>query len=202
MRSPDFGIVAGLAVFVLLCASLPYMSIRAGVVVAVALHEVDNAPDTKPGSQSYNKGLQNAYCRIKKCHKSPFLPRVRLPEKGHKKRRSVLVTAAVISPPGWAGSPRRLSVCGAAVFSCKGCGFCRCVLRRGSGGAYHVACVYVPDSDTSFKVFALMNERKRGCGFRRSSRHCGNVYNCLAHGVVGNAVCRTWESCPLLFHVL
>ena len=157
---------------------------------------------TKPGSQSYNKGLQNAYCRIKKCHKSPFLPRVRLPEKGHKKRRPVLVTAAVISPPGWAGSPRRLSVCGAAVFSCKGCGFCRCVLRRGSGGAYHVACVYVPDSDTSFKVFALMNERKRGCGFRRSSRHCGNVYNCLAHGVVGNAVCRTWESCPLLFHVL
>ena len=136
-----------------LLASLPYMSIRAGVVVAVALHEVDNAPDTKPGSQSYNKGLQNAYCRIKKCHKSPFLPRVRLPEKGHKKRRPVLVTAAVISPPGWAGSPRRLSVCGAAVFSCKGCGFCRCVLRRGSGGAYHVACVYVPDSDTSFKVF-------------------------------------------------
>ena len=71
-----------------------------------------------------------------------------------------MVTAAVISPPGWAGSPRRLSVCGAAVFSCKGCGFCRCVLRRGSGGAYHVACVYVPDSDTSFKVFALMNERE------------------------------------------
>lgn len=27
LRSPDFGIVAGLAVFVLLCASLPYMSI-------------------------------------------------------------------------------------------------------------------------------------------------------------------------------
>ena len=31
MRSPDFGIVAGLAVFVLLCASLPYMSIKDGV---------------------------------------------------------------------------------------------------------------------------------------------------------------------------
>ena len=27
MRSPDFGIVAGLAILVLLCASLPYMSI-------------------------------------------------------------------------------------------------------------------------------------------------------------------------------
>ena len=30
LRSPDFGIVAGLAVFVLLCASLPYMSILTG----------------------------------------------------------------------------------------------------------------------------------------------------------------------------
>ena len=30
MRSPDFGIVAGLAILVLLCASLPYMSINAG----------------------------------------------------------------------------------------------------------------------------------------------------------------------------
>ena len=44
------------------------LALRARIVVAVALHEVDNAPDTKPGSQSYNKGLQNAYCRIKKCH--------------------------------------------------------------------------------------------------------------------------------------
>jgi len=30
----------------------------------------------------------------------------------------------------------------------------------------------------------------------------GNVYNWLAYGTVGNSVCRTWESCPLLFHVL
>ena len=27
-------------------------------------------------------------------------------------------------------------------------------------------------------------------------------YNCLFYGVVGNYVCRTWESCTLLFHVL
>ena len=27
-------------------------------------------------------------------------------------------------------------------------------------------------------------------------------YNCLFHGVVGNYVCRTWESRTLLFHVL
>ena len=32
MRSPDFGIVAGLAILVLLCASLPYMSIFRGNV--------------------------------------------------------------------------------------------------------------------------------------------------------------------------
>ena len=32
MRSPDFGIVAGLAILVLLCASLPYMSIIRGII--------------------------------------------------------------------------------------------------------------------------------------------------------------------------
>ena len=32
MRSPDFGIVAGLAILVLLCASLPYMSIMSRIV--------------------------------------------------------------------------------------------------------------------------------------------------------------------------
>ena len=30
----------------------------------------------------------------------------------------------------------------------------------------------------------------------------GNVYNWLAYGTVSNSVCRTWESCSLLFHVL
>ena len=37
MRSPDFGIVAGLAVFVLLCASLPYMSIYKRELFAILL---------------------------------------------------------------------------------------------------------------------------------------------------------------------
>ncbi|WP_302129211.1 hypothetical protein [Bacteroides congonensis] len=27
-------------------------------------------------------------------------------------------------------------------------------------------------------------------------------YNWLSYGVVGNSVCRMWESCTLLFHVL
>ena len=29
-----------------------------------------------------------------------------------------------------------------------------------------------------------------------------NVYNWLSYEVVGNSVCRTWESCTFLFHVL
>lgn len=37
--------------------------------------------------------------------------------------------------------------------------------------------------------------------FRRL-RHCGNVYNFPSYGAVGNTVCRMWESCPLLFHIL
>ena len=45
-----------------LLASLPYMSIRARIVVAVTLHEIDNAPNAKSGSKCYNKGLQNVYC--------------------------------------------------------------------------------------------------------------------------------------------
>ncbi len=43
-----------------------------------------------------------------------------------------------------------------------------------------------------------MKEKKECVGFR-SSRHCGNVYNWLSNGVVGNSVCRMWESCTLAF---
>ncbi len=43
-----------------------------------------------------------------------------------------------------------------------------------------------------------MKEKKECVGFR-SSRHCGNVYNWLSYGVVGNSVCRMWESCTLAF---
>ena len=35
--------------------------------------------------------------------------------------------------------------------------------------------------------------------FIRSRRRCGNVGNWLSYGAVGNAVCRTWESCTLAF---
>ena len=78
-----FGIVGGY--LSKLCVTLPHMSIRARIVVAVALHEVNHAPDTKASSKSDNKGLQNAYCRIKKCHKVLLSCRVcGCPKKGIK----------------------------------------------------------------------------------------------------------------------
>ena len=49
------------------------MSIRARIVVSVALQEVDNTPNAKSGSESDNECLQNAYCAVEKCHNiTPF----------------------------------------------------------------------------------------------------------------------------------
>ena len=45
-------------------------------------------------------------------------------------------------------------------------------------------------------VFEMVEENERNSvvvGIR------GNVYNWLSHGIVGNSVCRTWESCTLAF---
>ena len=47
----------------------------------------------------------------------------------------------------------------------------------------------------------LYKGMKDWVGFRRL-RHCGNVYNFPFYGAVGNTVCRMWESCFLLFHML
>ena len=69
MRSPDFGIVAGLAILVLLCASLPYMSIGTGVVVAVTFQQVDDTPHAETGTEGDNEGLENGDCLIEKFHK-------------------------------------------------------------------------------------------------------------------------------------
>lgn len=38
------------------------MSIRAGVIIAVALEQVDRAPDAEAGSKSDNKSLQYTDC--------------------------------------------------------------------------------------------------------------------------------------------
>ena len=50
------------------CASLPYMSIGARVVVSVTFQQVDDAPDTKTGTERDNEGLKNGDCLFKKCH--------------------------------------------------------------------------------------------------------------------------------------
>ena len=106
MWLPCFGIVAGLAILVLLCASLPYMSIRARIVVAVAFHEVNHAPDTKPGSKCYNKGLQNVYCAIEKCHKY-ILSAASAAVRQADKRRSAYGRRRIKKPPsGKGGCPR------------------------------------------------------------------------------------------------
>ena len=55
MRSPDFGIVAGLAVFVLLCASLPYMSIVSRDAIMTALWESDSFVDENTLSVNVNR---------------------------------------------------------------------------------------------------------------------------------------------------
>ena len=69
MWLPCFGIVAGLAILVLLCASLPYMSICTRVVVSVTFQQVDNAPYAKTGTKGNHEGLQHIDRFIEKFHK-------------------------------------------------------------------------------------------------------------------------------------
>jgi hypothetical protein len=65
---PCFGIVAGLAILVLLCASLPYMSIRTRIIISVTFQQVDHAPDAKTGSEGNDEGLQHIDCAIEEIH--------------------------------------------------------------------------------------------------------------------------------------
>ena len=51
-----------------MCVTLPYMSIGAGVVVAVTFQQVDDTPDAETSAQSDNEGLKNGDCLFKKCH--------------------------------------------------------------------------------------------------------------------------------------
>ena len=52
-----------------LCVTLPHMSIGAGVVVAVAFHEVDNTPHCETGSESDNERLKNRDSLIDESHR-------------------------------------------------------------------------------------------------------------------------------------
>ncbi len=45
------------------------MSISAGVIVAVALKQVDGSPDAQACTKGDNESLKYGDCRVKKCHK-------------------------------------------------------------------------------------------------------------------------------------
>ena len=44
------------------------LGLCAGVIVAVALKQIDCTPDAKTCAQSDNESLKNGYCAIEKCH--------------------------------------------------------------------------------------------------------------------------------------
>ena len=45
------------------------LGLRAGVIVAVTFHEVDDTPDAETCAERDNEGLKNAYCTVEECHK-------------------------------------------------------------------------------------------------------------------------------------
>ena len=49
-------------------ASLPHMSIRAGVVIAVAFEQVDCAPDAEARAEGDDQRLEHLDSRIEKLH--------------------------------------------------------------------------------------------------------------------------------------
>ena len=51
-----------------MCVTLPYMSIRAGVVGAVAFQQVDNAPHAEASAEGNYEGLQSGNGRSEKLH--------------------------------------------------------------------------------------------------------------------------------------
>ncbi|GFI12036.1 hypothetical protein IMSAGC007_04515 [Lachnospiraceae bacterium] len=51
-----------------MCVTLPYMSIGPRVVIAITFQQVDDAPDSKAGSECDNEGLQNVDCAVEKFH--------------------------------------------------------------------------------------------------------------------------------------
>ena len=58
-----------MAIFIFCCVTLPHMSIRAGVVVAVTFQQVDDTPDAETSAEGDNEGLKNGDSLIEKCHK-------------------------------------------------------------------------------------------------------------------------------------
>ena len=61
---------SGLSSIKFLCATLSHMSIRAGVIVAVPLHEVNAAPNAKSCAKRDNQSLQYVNCAVEKLHRN------------------------------------------------------------------------------------------------------------------------------------
>ena len=55
-------------IYIIIFTSLLTMSIGAGVVRAVALQQVDNAPNAEARAQRDNEGLQGGDSGCEKCH--------------------------------------------------------------------------------------------------------------------------------------
>ena len=58
-----------------LCVTLPHMSIRARIIVAVAFHEVDDTPHRETGTEGDNERLKNRDSLIDKSHRFSSLNR-------------------------------------------------------------------------------------------------------------------------------
>ena len=50
------------------CVTLPHMSIRTRIVIAISFHQIDNAPNAKTCANSHNESLQNGNRLIKEFH--------------------------------------------------------------------------------------------------------------------------------------
>ena len=66
-----YGITVGLVIliYILFFASLLTMSIAAGVILSIALQQVDAAPDTQGTAQTDHDRLQSIDCAVEKFHK-------------------------------------------------------------------------------------------------------------------------------------
>ena len=60
---------SGLSSIKFLCATLSHMSIAAGVILSIALQQVDATPDTQGTAQTDNNRLQSIDCAVEKFHK-------------------------------------------------------------------------------------------------------------------------------------
>ena len=60
---------SGLSSIKFLCATLSHMSIGTGIVIAVALHEVDHTPHSQTGTEGNNERLKDRNRLIDKFHR-------------------------------------------------------------------------------------------------------------------------------------